>query len=147
MAGQGPPPSDQRRRRPAPSRGDWTDLEPLKKPVLPTLPKRKKGEGGWPAETRAAWNAWRRDPVTAMYSESDIAYALDTIRLHAAMTATTANEVRLRMDALGLTPKGKRDLRWRIAEHEESGTDAAKAPTPRRKKNTERRARLTLVEG
>jgi hypothetical protein len=29
-----------------------------------------------------------------------------------------AAEVRVRMDGLGLTPKGKRDLRWRVAERQ-----------------------------
>jgi hypothetical protein len=120
MAGNGPAPADpgQRRRRNAPTRGEWIELPPLEKPVLPALPKRARGEGAWPPITRAVWNAWRRDPVTAQWSVSDIAYALDAIRLHAVMTPATASEVRLRMDALGLTPKGKRDLRWRLAEPE-----------------------------
>lgn len=118
MAGNGPPPKsrDARRRKNEPARGDWLELAPLDEPVLPVLPKRAKGEGQWPAATRAAWNAWRSDPVTGQYGEADVSYALDTIRLHAVMTPQTAGEVRLRMDALGLTPKGRRDNRWRYAE-------------------------------
>lgn len=92
-------------------RGEWVDLEPLAKPVLQELP-----DGEWAENTMAAWDAWRRDPVSAQWSPSDVAYALDTIRLHNEMKPSSASEVRLRMDALGLTPKGKRDLRWRIAE-------------------------------
>lgn len=114
MAGIGPAPKANRQRRNEPARGEWVELQPLDGPVLPPLPKRAKGEGSWPAVTKAVWAAWRRDPVTAQYSEADIAYALDAIRLHATMTSHTASEVRLRMDALGLTPKGKRDLRWRL---------------------------------
>src|SRR5688572_24525791 len=114
MAGNGPAPAETRRRANEPARGDWVTLLPLEQPVLPVLPKRTKGEGPWPAVTRAAWSAWRKDPVTSQYSVADVAYAIDTIRLHAEMTAKTAGEVRLRMDALGLTPKGKRDNRWRI---------------------------------
>ncbi len=70
-----------------------------------------------------AWSAWRSDPVTAQYSEADISFALDTIALHNAMTPSSANEVRLRMDALGLTPKGKRDLRWRVVVEARTSAD------------------------
>lgn len=113
MAGTGPAPKDasQRRRRNEPARGEWVDLEPLSAPVLPELPE---CEDGWSPMTVMTWAAWRRDPVTAQWSPSDVAYALDTIRLYEQMTASSANEVRIRMDGLGLTPKGKRDLRWRI---------------------------------
>lgn len=111
MAGTGPAPKDasQRRRRNEPARGEWVDLEPLSTPVLPELP-----DGEWSPITVMTWAAWRCDPVTAQWSPSDVAYALDTIRLYEQMTASSANEVRIRMDGLGLTPKGKRDLRWRI---------------------------------
>src|SRR5690554_6445262 len=104
MAGRGPAPKPNRRRRNEPARGDWVDLEPLDRPVLPPLPR----GGKWTAEARAAWKAWREDPVTSQYTPADIAYALDAIRLYNKMTPKTASEVRLRMDALGLTPKGKR---------------------------------------
>lgn len=110
MAGQGPAPKAARRRANEPARGDWVDLQPLRGPVLPEL----DGDS-WRPTTRAAWDAWRADPVTGMYSASDVSYALDTIELHNQMTPSSANEVRLRMDALGLTPKGKRDLRWRVS--------------------------------
>ena len=111
----GPVPQNSRRRRNIPARGEWIDLPPLERPVLPELPERGDGEA-WSAMTQATWEAWRRDPVTAQYSPADIAYALDAIRLYDRMTPRSANEVRLRMDGLGLTPKGKRDLRWRVVE-------------------------------
>ncbi len=114
MAGQGPAPKAARRRSNEPARGDWIELRPLVSPVLPALPE-FEGDEVWRQATRVAWDAWRADPVTAMYSVADVSYALDTIVLHNAMTPSSANEVRLRMDALGLTPKGKRDLRWRVA--------------------------------
>lgn len=145
MAGQGPAPADPatRRRRNEPTRGEWVDLPPLEKPVLPEL---AAGEDDpFPPETRAAWEAWRSDPVTAQYSAADIAYALDTIRLHAAMTPTSAAEVRLRMDALGLTPKGKRDLRWRVGEKSEAAAPKKGAAKARRRGH-DRRARLSLVK-
>lgn len=135
MAGCGPAPQAQRRRRNQPMRGDWVDLQPLDKPILAPLPR-----GKWRKETRDAWNAWRRDPVTAQWVAGDVAFALDTIRLHQTMTASSASEVRLRMDALGLTPKGKRDLRFRV------GTESAAEPEPApRRTSSDRRSRLSVV--
>jgi hypothetical protein len=118
MAGMGPAPKDpaQRRRRNAPARGEWVHLKPLAKPVLPTLPKRGQYEGPWSARTRDAWAAWRQDPVTGTYSSADIAAAVELAWLFEAAVhgKEKTSEVRLRMDGLGLTPKGKRDLRLRL---------------------------------
>lgn len=135
MAGTGPAPKaqEERRNRNPPGRGEWVDLAPLERAVLPELP-----DGEWPPATREAWAAWRSDPVSSQYSAADIAYALDTIRLHAAMTPSSASEVRLRMDALGLTPKGKRDLRWRI-------TEAGEKSKPPARSGASKRAHLTAV--
>lgn len=118
MAGQGPAPKDpaQRRRRNEPARGEWIDLPELEKPVLPTLPRRG-ARGGWSARTRTAWAQWRRDPATAMFGPSEIAAAIDLAYLHHDWSrgeSKLAAEIRIRMDGLGLTPKGKRDLRWRV---------------------------------
>jgi hypothetical protein len=35
---------------------------------------------------------------------------------HAKPSAAMFEAIRVRMNGLGLTPKGKRDLRWRVAE-------------------------------
>lgn len=140
MAGNGPAPADTRRRRNEPARGEWVDLAPLEESVLPELPELADDEN-WRLQTIATWAAWSRDPVTALWSPADIAHALDTILLHNQMTASSANEVRLRMDGLGLTPKGKRDLRWRIGEapEEPSRPRAARA-------SSKRRSRLSVVK-
>lgn len=140
MAGRGPAPAEKRRRQNEPARGEWVDLPPLEGPVLPELPEI---EDGWRFDTIAAWEAWRSDPVTSQYSPADIAYALDTIKLHQAMTPQSATEVRLRMDALGLTPKGKRDLRWRVAEEAEPQRRPAQSS---HKAGDARRGRLSLVQ-
>lgn len=148
MAGNGPAPAESRRRRNPPARGDWVDLKPLTKCYLPDLPPVTDGDGEpWRGATKATWKAWQKDPVTQMWSEADIAYALDTILLHNEMTAKTANEVRLRMDGLGLTPKGKRDHRWRIADAD--GAEPApttKKRTGRAKRSADRQARLSVVK-
>lgn len=147
MPGIGPAPKTERRRRNEPTRGDWVDLPPLDKPVLSPLPALEAGPDdeappAWRPQTTLTWEAWRRDPVTAQWSPSDIAHALDTILLHNGMTASNANEIRLRMDGLGLTPKGKRDLRWRIAAGDPDSGPARKRPSSVSK----RRARLSVVK-
>ena len=119
MAGRGPAPKDpsQRRRRNEPMRGEWVELPPLKAPILgPVDPE-------WGRETDEMWEAWRADPVTTQWSPADIAFATQTARLMDA--GAPPNELRLRMDSLGLTPKGKRDLRWRLVE-----APAVEAPVP-----------------
>jgi hypothetical protein len=74
----------------------------------------------WRPRTQETWEAWRLDPATQMWSPADRAYALDAIVLHnQATNPSSVKEVRLRMDGLGLTPKGKRDLRWRVVENQE----------------------------
>lgn len=140
MAGNGPAPKppEERRNTRAPQRGEWKDLYPLDAPILPELP-----EGDWPPTTVSTWAAWRSDPVTIEYSPADIAYALDTIRIHAVMSPSSASEVRLRADSLGLTPKGKRDLRWRIVD--ERPEDQVKAPVLAKSKD-EQRARLSVAQ-
>lgn len=109
MAGRGPAPKPGSRTRHRPQRGEWVDLAPLEEPLLEPLPA-----GDWSAESVELWEAWRRDPVSAQWSPADRAFALVTIRLFDVKPVGSASEVRLRMDSLGLTPKGKRDLRWRV---------------------------------
>jgi len=127
MAGNGPPPKTNRQRREAPKRGDWVTLEPLAGPVLPALDELPVPDGlaEWPVNAARYWNAWRESPVTAKWSEDDIALAIDTID-HYARTSMfkkgdggvplPASEFRLRMESLGLTPKGRRDNRYLLPE-------------------------------
>lgn len=152
MAGQGRPPKppEQRINRVKPKRGEWVDLEPLDKPVLPALPKRSPKTGSWSARSRSAWKAWRADPVTGEYSEADVQAALDLIFIYEDWvregTAALAAEVRQRQDRLGLNPKGKRDLRWRIGQGD-SEREKASHGARRHQSRTARRSRLELVGG
>jgi hypothetical protein len=95
------------------------ELEPIDEPALGPLPRRHR-DGEWTPEARATWEAWRQDPATTRWTPADVGFAVDTLYLvdECALKprAPLAAEVRLRMDALGLTPKGRRYLRWRIAE-------------------------------
>lgn len=106
MAGRGPAPKDpgHRRRYNQPARSEWVDLEPLDDPILPPA------EHGWSDRVKRLWNAWRADAVTSQYGAADLAAVFE---LAEQFEELKPNEQRLRMDGLGLTPKGKRDLRWR----------------------------------
>jgi hypothetical protein len=121
MAAPVPKPKEQRRNRHAPQRGEWVDLEPLEKPVLPEYDPAWSGwttvrtRDGDEYEIRSGvspqmWEAWRSSPVTSQYGPEDIA-AICYLgeRFHSLSDAARLSA----MDKLGLTPKGKRDLRWR----------------------------------
>lgn len=146
MAGQGPAPKDaaQRRRRNAPARGEWVDLPSVKKPILPTL-KQIDGKRKWSPQLKMLWEHWRKDPATTQYGPAEIALAKHLAFVYddlaQAYKLSTSSEVRLILDTLGLTPKGKRDNRWRISadggvdqEGELDKTAANKRAAARRKK-------------
>jgi hypothetical protein len=122
MAGRGPAPKspEQRRRYGQPARGEWVDLEPFEGP-----PILREYDPDWATSVviteagatevptgvrRQMWEAWRRSPVTTQYGVEDIA-AIE--ELAAQFYALPPAQRFAMMDKLGLTPKGKRDLRWR----------------------------------
>lgn len=106
MAGPAPKFPEHRRRRNTPALGEWRTLGPLEKPVLP--PARRD----WSESVKRLWNAWRKDPVTATWTPSDVAWALETVDRWALLTP---GEQRLRVNDLGLTATGRRNLRLQIA--------------------------------
>lgn len=126
MPGVGPAPKlpHQRRNAHPPLRGEWVELKPLDKPVLPPYKAAwrvwvsAKDKDGNRIQVRrgvshSMWKAWRSSPVTSQYGPEDIAAAC--YLAEAFHSLTDAARLRL-MDGLGLTPKGKRDLRWRTPE-------------------------------
>jgi hypothetical protein len=137
----GPTPKDRstRRRRNVPSGGEWIDLLPLEKPVLQEL----GDDDEWSTRARETWQAWREDPATSQWSPADIAFASDTLTLvelnEREPRSSLAAEIRLRLDGLGLTPKGRRNLRWRLA-------DAEVVEHPASSSTNARRRRLRAVE-
>lgn len=144
MAGRGPAPKPAKERRnfTPPSRGDWVDLDPLKKPCLPPLPKR--GKGRWSVRTKRAYEGWRKDPVTQTFGENEIAATIELAFLQEELSRgklSLASEIRQRADGLGLTLKGKRDLRFRIKQDEQP-----EPQKPRASKASGRRAHLTAVK-
>lgn len=62
------------------------------------------------------WKGWQRDPATTQYGPGTIALAIQLAWLFEDYVRGEEkfSEVRLVMDGLGLTEKGKRDLRWKV---------------------------------
>jgi hypothetical protein len=103
MSGPAPKQPGQRRRYNQPARGEWVDLEPLKEPIL------REYDPEWQVR-RKMWDGWRASPVTSQYGVEDVELIEELARSFYDLSEPT----RLRLiDSLGLSPKGKRDLRWR----------------------------------
>lgn len=139
---------DERRRRAAPARGEWIDLPAIEHgEFLPALPAKDHEGLDWEDRTIEMWEAWRADPVTQMWSPADKAYAMETIRLYDRQTTKTQSDIRIRMDGLGLTPKGKRDLRYRCEAETRlnEGTDSKQQRRQVQSRSDSRRARLAAV--
>jgi hypothetical protein len=116
MSGVGAPLKDpgQRRRYNQPARGEWVDLQPLVKPVLPPWKK------GW-SIPKYVWDLWRQDSVTGQWSPADHAEALEL----AASYYNLKDEERRRIKtSLGLNAQGRRNLRWRNVAETKSAKEA-----------------------
>lgn len=88
---------------------------------VPKLPTRARGAGAWAAGTQRAWAGWWRDGASLHWTSADHESVVMLAFLVQAVwegELKHAAEVRIRMDGLGLTPKGKRDLRLRVADSE-----------------------------
>lgn len=135
MAGQGPAPKEPEARsgHVTPKRGEWQTLPKENFDPAPDLPPL---ESGWTERTKIAWRAWWADPASTQWTPADRDNVLYLAELFNLGSVTIANELRLRMDGLGLTQKGKRDLRWRIEE----------APAVEEPKSKKRAASLRLVD-
>lgn len=133
MAGHGPAPkpADQRRDRHVKQRGEWIDLPARRLGPIP------KG-GPWNPRTMQAWRAWWRDPAATQWTDADKEAVWALAELMESWPRNAA-EIRLRADLLGLSQKGKRDMRWRIEVSDES------AEVERPKASASRRARLKVV--
>jgi hypothetical protein len=141
MAAPVPKPKEQRRNRHPPARGEWVDLEPLDEPILreydpiwdATLLLDEDGEPRAQSPRgvrRRMWEAWRISPVTSQYGPEDIA-AIEELAEH--FYALTPADQDRRMNALGLTPKGKRDLRWRTPNEVKTLKKAEEKASPVRR--------------
>ena len=121
MAQSGPAPKspDDRRRTNAPARGEWVDIT-VKRLAEPTQPaitsKRGRGPGLWRWRSRKRWTEWTCDPASQFWSDGDVEFALDLLFIieDEGISSKNLAVVMRGLDKLGLTPAGKRDLRYRI---------------------------------
>lgn len=148
MAGRGPAPKfpEERRNRAPKARGEWIEIPASSGARVPVLPKRAAGSGAWSTATRAAWSAWWGDGASTTWTPADRDAVVQCARLFEEAVRdprpTRWGEVRHWMDGLGLTPKGKRDLRLRIVEPDDQATSSGPAPVGVTRL-ADRRSRLT----
>lgn len=116
MAGNGPAPKANRRRRNKPAvAGTVVALDgSVRGMALPPL----GGRRGWHPRTRQWWEAWRRSPqAQLMLTEPDWEFLLDTALLHHLMWSGDLRlvaEVRLRVAKFGATPEDRRRLQMEV---------------------------------
>lgn len=120
MSGPAPKDKSERRNRVVPQRGEWVDLPLENTRRTPPMPK-PEPEDGWSVGAIHGWECIHRDAVSLCWEPADellvraLIYLIDDLDRG---KFAVAAEVRLRMDGLGLTQKGKRDMRWRVKRDE-----------------------------
>lgn len=115
MPGPVPKPKDERRRRNAPVH-EWVILSEPRRGRAPALEGRN-----WTDQTKDWWKAIWKTPMATQWQKGDIPSLMDLARIKQAFwngEYKLASEIRQREDRFGLTPKGRRDLRWIITEED-----------------------------
>lgn len=141
MAGMGPAPKPAhlRRRRNAPAHGNGTVIPRLRKGPVPKMPRHYVVDGNelvFSPDARDAWKRWWRDGVATTWAEADWPALTRAIRLYDEWTGGSTrrgldSELRLTLEGLGLSPKGRLQLRLRYAEPgEESAPKSPGTVTP-----------------
>lgn len=132
MPGPLPRPDGQRQARPGRDL-PWTDIENTPRPgKAPAVPK-------WATLTSSArvWWSWAwRLPVARQWGDSEMPMVVRRAQLEALWQETKdeklLTEIRHLEAALGMTPKARKELRWRLVEPE---APAAAAPRSRSRAN------------
>ena len=116
MAGTGPAPKfpEERANRIKPQRGEWREVSIPAVSILPELPDDVR----WSTRTQRIWKGWQQDPATTMFGPSEIAMCTKLAFQYEKAIGDRVpwNIVTAWMDKLGLTPKGKLDLRLRVVD-------------------------------
>ena len=117
MAGRGPAPKKERRRRNTPVRGEWQAADGgWQHGDLPPVP-----DGLMPASI-TAWETWFGAWFAAHWTPDDLPGLRQLIRLYDQVERgefQRAAELRLQMDTYGITPKGQQDRHWTRPKAEE----------------------------
>jgi hypothetical protein len=135
MAGRGPTPKPDRRRRNVPVRGDWKATPGVgwQHGSIPAPPD------GLLEPSRVAWETWMRAWFAAHWTPDDLPGLRKVVQLYDATERGELHrsaELRMSMDNYGITPKGQQDRRWQRPKAEDV---PAAVPT------TEKYARLKAV--
>lgn len=114
MAGRGPAPKQERRRRNEPERGDWqpTEGSGWQHGEIPEPPD------GLMEASRVAWETWFKAWFAVHWDPEDIPAVRQAIRIYDQYerdpsNAAMATQMRLMMDTCGITKKGQQDRHWK----------------------------------
>lgn len=115
MSGQGPPPSENRRRRAEPARGNWKTPEGIgwQHGPIPEPPD------GLTAEAVEAWATWFGAWYAGFWEPHDLPGLRVMVKLHDAVIRgklERAGESRMWQNHYGVTPSGQQSRRWRQPE-------------------------------
>ena len=116
MPGPAPKPAHLRRRRNAPVY-EWIKLTETYAGPIPELPSGTR----WTKGTRSWWATIWRTAMATQWDEGDVPALAELAMLRQKMMAgefNLAGVVEKRSDKFGLTPKGRRDLRWVITDQD-----------------------------
>ena len=126
MAGRGPAPKkpENRTNHHAPLRGEWVTLP--EKPFRGDKPDLPRVKGGLLESSKRMWADWWESPMAHMWSRSDwpvlVQLLMMSDRVNRALNtgeffpgyASMVTEARYLRDHLGLSEKGRRELRWEL---------------------------------
>lgn len=130
MAGHGPAPATERRRRNTPARGDWHPApgSGWQHGQVPEPP------AGLMPETSAVWRSWFGSWWAAYWTPEYLSQITIAIRLYDSVqrgNLKDATELRQAMDGIGATFKGQQDRRWQPPKADAPASVADPAPAGR----------------
>lgn len=152
----GPPPKDPRLRQRRNKASTAATLGGGEQPVAvkrlaPELPKRRKDERPWHAETLAFWREVWASPMAAEFIACDVPGLVNVARLQDSVNygdLTSLAELRLQRQCFGLTPLDRRRLQWETERGETAERRRAeqkRAPLPQPSSKNDPRKVLRMV--
>lgn len=128
MPGPAPKSKDERRRRNKPQSGEWVTLPRTHDREAPGLPKVQGVR--WLKSTKDWWATIWRSPMASQWQESDVFGLVELAVMRQAFfegDLRLADKITAKSDKFGLTPKGRKDLRWIVTEEDAESAGAKPA--------------------
>ncbi len=114
----GPPPKPDHKRRRANSEPGWVDIAADAAGDVPDIPKPNRL--GRKKLGPQLWSEYWSTPWASMWGAAEVRVVLRLVELEVEWQAEggskVLSEIRQIQDSLGLTPKGRRSLRWRLVD-------------------------------